>query len=82
LIKKEYALIQFLSNDLYAEKIAEINLSTQPDAMLRLYMYAMPLDSPQLDFTLVQPEIKTLNRFGFTVVEWGGSIIPQSQVIN
>lgn len=82
LIKKDYALIQFLVDDLYAEKIADISLTTKPDALLRLYMYCMPLDSHEINFSLVRPEIEPLNRFGFTIVEWGGSVIPQSQIIN
>ena len=82
LVKKDYALIQFLSNDLYSEKIAEISLTKKPDALLRLYMYVMPLDSPETNYTIVQPKIDSFNLSGFTIVEWGGSVIPQSQIVN
>jgi len=80
--EKDFALIQFLSTENYSESIAELNISPKPNALLRLYMFFMPLDFPELNIELVEPKIKSFNRNGFTVVEWGGSILQQPQLIN
>lgn len=51
---------------------AELEISPAPDSLLRVYMAAKPLTAP------VEIEPQTFDgfeRIGFTVVEWGGSII-------
>ena len=52
--------------------MAGLEITPAPDSLLRVYMAAKPLDAP------VEIEGQTFNgfeRIGFTVVEWGGSII-------
>jgi len=80
--KKDFALIQFLSTENYSESIAELSITPKPDALLRLYMFFMPLDFSELNIEIVEPKIETFKRNGFTVVEWGGSILHQNQLIN
>ena len=51
---------------------AKLNVTPTPDSVLRVYMVAQPLSEP------VEVEPQTFAPFvreGFTVVEWGGSII-------
>jgi hypothetical protein len=45
-------------------------------------MYMMPLDEPLPGFQIRPPEIKAFVRNDFTIVEWGGSLIDKSQVLN
>jgi hypothetical protein len=75
MMQKKYALVQFLSNDDYTEKIASLDLAPQPESLLRLYMYFAPLDEEPEDLELTTPVIPAFSRVGFTVVEWGGSVI-------
>lgn len=49
----------------------KLNLSKEPDSILRAYFYFVPLkDNENLE--IKKPEIKEFKRNGFTVVEWGG----------
>lgn len=68
--KNEYNLISF-QTEAYTST-AELIINPAPDSLLRVYMVAKPLD------TAVEIEPQTFEGFerkGFTVVEWGGSII-------
>lgn len=80
--QKDFALIQFLSTEQYGEAVAELSVEPSPDALLRLYMYFMPLDFSDVNVELIEPEIKPFQRSGFTVVEWGGSVLQENQIIN
>ena len=65
-----YNLISF-QRDAYTSA-AELEINPTPDSLLRVYMTAKPLDS------YMEIEAQTFDSFerkGFTVVEWGGSII-------
>jgi hypothetical protein len=81
MIKEKYALVQFLSTEDYEKRIAEISVSPRPDSVLRLYMYFMPLHEPITGLEVIPPPIKSFTRTGFTIVEWGGSVIHQSSNI-
>lgn len=72
-----YNLIHF-SGEEY-EKLAELKITPQPETIIRVMMVMRPLTS-KIDVPLqdLKPLHKT--RKGFTVVEWGGSII--SNIIN
>ena len=66
----EYNLISF-QRDAYTD-IANLIIDPAPDSLLRVYMVAKPLDS----YTEIEPQVfDGFVRDGFTVVEWGGSII-------
>ena len=52
--------------------VAELEITPTPDSLLRVYMTAKPMES------YIEIEAQTFDGFervGFTVVEWGGSII-------
>ncbi|MEM1483738.1 hypothetical protein V6615_02545 [Oscillospiraceae bacterium PP1C4] len=66
--QNEYNLITF-STEQY-EALAPLEISPQPDSMLRVHMVYKKLSTP----VTVKPQtLKPFARKGFTVVEWGGS---------
>ena len=65
-----YNLISF-QGQAYTDA-AKLTVTPTPDSVLRVYMVAKPLDAP----IEVEPQaFAPFERVGFTVVEWGGSII-------
>lgn len=73
---KQHCLIQFLIDDEYENTIAELKIAPQPDALRRVYIFISPIDQNYIGMPVIPQELKSFERFGFTVVEWGGSIIP------
>ncbi|MCR5804372.1 MAG: hypothetical protein K6G47_08905 [Clostridia bacterium] len=72
--KNEYNLISFPTEEY--EEMAKLNVSPAPDTMIRVYMVFAGVDE-MIDVPseqqLVYPE--NVTRDGFTVVEWGGSMV-------
>jgi hypothetical protein len=73
--KEQFALIQFLVDDVYESTIAGLQISPQPDVMRRVYILCSPLKDSSIGMDVIPQEFKSFERFGFTVVEWGGSEI-------
>lgn len=73
--KEQFALIQFLVDDVYQSTIAELQITPRPDVMRRVYILCSPLKDSAVGMKVVPQEFKSFERFGFTVVEWGGSEI-------
>ena len=73
--RSEYALVQFIIDDDYNDKIAEMNIDPKPDALRRVYILCSELDNPTIGLELIPQNFESFERKGFTVVEWGGSII-------
>lgn len=69
--KNKYNLIHFATKSEYADH-ARLEISPQPDSMLRVFMVFKPLDS-KID--VKSQSIETFKRNGFAVVEWGGTEI-------
>lgn len=65
-----YNLITF-QNEAYTES-AKLKITPEPDSILRVFMAYKPLDKA---VSIEEPELDTFNREGFTVVEWGGTVI-------
>ena len=63
-----YNLISF-QWDNYAES-AKLNITPEPDNMLRVFMAFKALNEP---VEVPEQKLPVLNREGFTVVEWGGT---------
>lgn len=63
-----YNLISF-QWDNYAES-AKLNITPEPDNMLRVFMAFQALNEP---VEVPEQKLPVLNREGFTVVEWGGT---------
>ena len=64
----DYNLISF-QWDNYAES-AELNITPEPDNMLRVFMAFKGIEEP---VEVPEQDLPVLNRTGFTVVEWGGT---------
>lgn len=73
--QKEYAFIQFAEDELYESEIAALNITPKPDASKRVFIYCSPLNSDQIGMEVVDQELSSFERKGFTVVEWGGGIV-------
>lgn len=66
-----YNLISFQTKNY--EQNAPLHINPAPDSMLRVYMAYKPLTSP-VD---IEPQtFEPFKREGFTVVEWGGCVVP------
>lgn len=67
--KNNYNLIHFSENEY--EKEVDLDISPKPDSVLRVFMVFKGLDKP-ID-NIIPQDIKSFNREGFSVVEWGGT---------
>ncbi len=65
--KNKYNLISF-QDDLYTDN-AVLDITPKPDSMLRVFMAYKALDEY---IEVPEQDLKTFERKGFTVVEWGG----------
>ena len=69
--KNKYNYIRFADID-EINKSMPLELSKEPDTMIRVLMQYKALDKP---IKVTEQELKQVNRVGFTVVEWGGTEI-------
>lgn len=78
LMKNERNYVHFVINE-ECNKFADLTISPQPDHVYRIYILtkALSIDSP-LEFET--QEINPIDRTGFTVIEWGGSILRQLEI--
>ncbi len=67
-----YNLIHF--SGIEYEKSASLNITPKPETIIRVMMLTQPLKS-KIDFPLQDITSLKINRKGFTVVEWGGSVV-------
>ncbi|MBQ1478271.1 MAG: hypothetical protein IIZ33_09005 [Erysipelotrichaceae bacterium] len=67
-----YNLISF-KNDVY-DKLSDLEVTPKPDSILRVYMVFQGTDEEVEGKEL---EIQPFERKGFTVVEWGGTRLPE-----
>ncbi|MBL7897098.1 MAG: hypothetical protein JNJ99_01095 [Crocinitomicaceae bacterium] len=81
MVEKPYALLQFRTNEWYGSEVASISISPQPESLIRLYMLYVPMETPEFNKTILVPTVTAFKRSGFTIVEWGGSVIPLHSVI-
>jgi len=70
-----YNLIHF-SSEQY-EEMAELTITPKPETLIRVMMVFQPLDS-KIDFPEQDLTQLSVQRKGFTVVEWGGKKISKS----
>ncbi|EAY18019.1 hypothetical protein TVAG_113630 [Trichomonas vaginalis G3] len=55
------------------DEICPMNVEPKPDNINRVFFAALPLDTP---CDIEPQELPIFKRDGFTVIEWGGTIIP------
>lgn len=70
LYKNEYNLISFDTTSF--EEISKLKVNPVPDTTIRVYMTFKGIDNP---IYIEEQELISIDRQGFTVVEWGGSEI-------
>lgn len=80
LCKKKYAFIQFIQDDDYQSKVAEIAVKPKPDSSKRLFILCSNLDDDNIGVDIKPQKLSSFERKGFTLVEWGGSIIDFNQI--
>lgn len=68
-----YNLIHFAGEEY--TRHAELIIDPQPQTIIRVMMYTTPLQS-LIEFPLQDLSTMQQKREGFTVVEWGGSVVP------
>jgi hypothetical protein len=74
MIQSKYVLVQFQTEKWYNENISELIIEPKPESTRRIYMLMMNYESiPDINF--VDQEFESFSRSGFTLVEWGGSVI-------
>lgn len=70
MLENKYNLIYFAKDEY--EKMAKLSINPQPDSILRVFMVFKALDKP---IDILEQELETFDRKGFTVIEWGGTEI-------
>jgi len=71
----DYNLIHFATYEEYDQR-ARINIDPKPQSVLRVFMVYKALDRKTAESIEIVPQsFETFERNGFTVVEWGGSVL-------
>lgn len=65
-----YNLVTF-QNEVYTSN-AKLRITPEPDSVLRVFMAYKPLDEA---IFIEEQNLKSFNRQGFSVIEWGGAIV-------
>jgi hypothetical protein len=78
LIQNDRSFIHFMLNEECAE-FADLEISPKPDHIYRIYIISMPLSENE-DYLVPEQNLTTIDRSGFTVIEWGGSNISKKQL--
>lgn len=65
-----YNFITF-QNEAYSNN-AKLKITPEPDSILRVFMAYKPLDEA---ISIQEQNLKSFNRQGFSVIEWGGTIV-------
>ena len=73
MMKNKYNLIRF-PNEEYNRDVP-LNITPQPESILRVFMIFKSLDTP---INIPEQKLSKFQRKGFTVVEWGGSEVKDS----
>lgn len=70
MVKNEYNLIYF-ADEKYKD-IAKLKITPEPETLIRVFMVYKKLDKP---IDIKNQVLKPTKRRGYTVVEWGGTVI-------
>ncbi|MES2555538.1 MAG: hypothetical protein V4604_05265 [Bacteroidota bacterium] len=79
MVQSGKGFVRFLFNEEY-DNIATLAVSPQPTSIFRVYMLFTPLEST-IELNPAPQEIKSVDRKGFTVIEWGGSEINYNETL-
>ncbi|MBK7129292.1 MAG: hypothetical protein IPH66_08030 [Crocinitomicaceae bacterium] len=81
IVTREYAFIQFLTDEEVDEHIGVLKVEPQPHTLRRIYMLYTPLDNMNNFTNFIPQTFLPFTRKGFTVIEWGGSCMPQNKLL-
>ena len=79
-VKSEYALLQFIVDEEYHEKIAELNMKPEADSYRRVFLLCSNLNDTNIGMDVIPQTFNTFEREGLTLIEWGGSEIDLSNI--
>ena len=68
LLKNKLSLCSFQTEKFFENK--ELNITPKPDSMIRIFLVIKKLDTP---INVKEQKLVSVERKGYTVVEWGGS---------
>jgi hypothetical protein len=74
--KNKFNFIHFAAEE-YTTR-AKLTIEPKPDVILRVFMVYMPLEK---EILIPKQEIKSVERHGFTVVEWGGCAVKTDSAV-
>lgn len=78
IMKNQHSFIHFVMNE-SCDQFAELEITPQPDHVYRLYILISAI--AEINSHSFNEQILTkIDRTGFTVIEWGGSIFSNSQI--
>ena len=79
LIQNNRNFIHFYVND-ECNQFAELAITPQPKTIFRLYMVYAPFTA-QSEYNLMDQKLPVYKRDGFTVLEWGGSVLQEINLL-
>ena len=69
--ENKYNYIYFATTE-EVNKYMPLEINPTPDSLIRILMYYKPLDKK---INVKEQKLKSVQRHGFTLVEWGGTIL-------
>jgi len=80
--KNEYALVQFLIDEEYNDKVGAIKVSPEMQTVRRVYILCTEITSMEEAPIVIPQNFVPFQRLGSTLIEWGGSEIDISRLSN
>ena len=76
MVKNNFVFIQFIIDEDYTSKIAELNVSPTPEAMRRVYMLFSGFEEYPNHISIKNQDLPGFERKDYSLIEWGGSEVP------
>jgi hypothetical protein len=73
--KDKFAFVQFVIDDKYDSEIGTLTIEPKPDKSKRIFMKCSNISDDNIGIRVIPQELKSFERSGFTMVEWGGGIL-------
>lgn len=78
LMQNSSNFVHFVLND-DCDQFAELSINPKPDHLYRIYILTSPI-TQSVSLLPEAQKLEKIDRSGFTVIEWGGSQIPQVEL--
>lgn len=73
--RDKFAFVQFVVDDAYDTEIGALKIDPTPDNSKRIFIKCSNISDDNIGINVIPQELKTFDRSGFTLVEWGGAIL-------